>query len=174
MEAIITDIQDRIKTQVAPIKYVDEDWGQLDYYTPNFPTKFPCVLIDITNIQWDNYGNKKQIGVAQIQLKIADLRLSNSSNSAPAGQKNKSNSFYTLTQIIYQALQGWTNDKTLYKALIRVSERRLQRDDGVKVVVMNFSTEITDISAATAYATVSAPTVSFNTEMVPPNGSLSE
>ena len=32
---------------IEGLKYVDEDWGQLDYYSPNFPVQWPCVLIRI-------------------------------------------------------------------------------------------------------------------------------
>jgi hypothetical protein len=146
MDTVISSAQDRLAGQVTALKYVDEDWGQLDNYSPNFPAKWPCALIDVLDVQWSNIGKKVQMGLAQIRVKIADLRLSNSSKAAPAGQKANSNSFYTLTQQVYNALQGWCG-ASHYSAFIRISERRVQRDDGVKEHWMIFTTEIKDSSA---------------------------
>lgn len=153
MDAIIRAIISRIDTQVAAIKYSDEDWGQLDNYSPNFPVKWPCSLVDVLDVQWSNAGNKTQMGLAQIRLKIADLRLSNSSGATPAGQKTKSDSFYTLTQSVYNCLHGF-RPGNLCSALIRASERRVQRDDGVKEHWMIFTTEIKDISAKPVMTTL--------------------
>jgi hypothetical protein len=163
MEAILQDIQERITSELTQFKYVDEDWGQLDYYSPNFPVKFPCVLIDMLQIQWDNAGNKIQQGISQIQIKIADVRLSNSSGNAPVGQKNKSKSFYALTQAIYNCLHGWSSNENHYSALIRMSEQRVQRDDGVKVYKMIFTTQIKDVSASKVLSRTPRPTIKFNT-----------
>lgn len=155
MDTVITTAQTRLKAQIADLKYIDEDWGQLDNYSPNFPTKWPCALIDVLDVQWTNAGNKTQLGMAQIRVKVADLRLSNSSGAAPAGQKEKSNSFYTLTQQVYNALHGW-HGADHYSAFIRISERRVQRDDGVKEHWMIFTTEIKDLSAKPALTTLAA------------------
>lgn len=41
MNVLLTDVQDRLISQVTDLKYVDEDWGQLDDYSPHFPVKWP-------------------------------------------------------------------------------------------------------------------------------------
>lgn len=159
MDTVISTAQARLIAQVEALKDVNEDWGQLDNYSPNFPVKWPCALIDVLDVQWSNTGKKIQMGLAQIRVKIADLRLSNSSKAAPSGQKDKSNSFYILTQQVYSALHGWRGADH-YSAFIRISERRVQRDDGVKEHWMIFTTEIKDISAMAAMTTLLPNTVS--------------
>ena len=47
-------VHNSVSTNVSKINYIDEDWGQLDYYAANFPVKFPCVLIDINHGQYSN------------------------------------------------------------------------------------------------------------------------
>ena len=171
MDTVISTAQARLVSKVPALKNVDEDWGQLDNYSPNFPTKWPCALIDVLDVQWSNIGKKIQMGLAQVRVKIADLRLSNSSKAAPAGQKANSNSFYTLTQQVYTALHGWSG-ASHYSAFIRLSERRVQRDDGVKEHWMIFTIEIKDSSAMAVMTTLPANSITqeLDGELSPPEG----
>jgi len=88
MDILLTDVQDRLTSQVTELKYVDEDWGQLDDYSPNFPVKWPCVLVDCFSANYENMGKKGQLGLAVIRVQVADVKLSNSSAKAPTGQKS--------------------------------------------------------------------------------------
>lgn len=47
---------------IATLQYVDENWGQLDYYSQQPPVKYPCCLVDVGTIAWVNQGNKQQEG----------------------------------------------------------------------------------------------------------------
>lgn len=147
MNQLLLDVQQRIVDYVPVVKYVDEDWGQLDDYSPNFPVKYPCVLVDCYSADYSNLGNLVQQGNCTIRLLIADLRLSNSSNAAPNSQKEKNASFYDTMKSIYTALHGWHRVGGNYTKLIRTAERRIKRDDGLKVHEMLFSVQITDNSA---------------------------
>lgn len=147
MNQLLLDVQQRIVDYVPVVKYVDEDWGQLDDYSPNFPVKYPCVLVDCYSADYSNLGNLVQQGNCTIRLLIADLRLSNSSNAAPNSQKEKNASFYDTMKSIYTALHGWHRVGGNYTKLIRTAERRIKRDDGLKVHEMLFSVQIKDITA---------------------------
>ena len=46
MKEILKNIQSKI-AEVQGVKYVDEDWGQLNLFPGDFPVQFPCVLFDI-------------------------------------------------------------------------------------------------------------------------------
>ena len=46
MKEILKNIQTKI-TEVQAVKYVDEDWGQLNLFPGDLPVQFPCVLCDI-------------------------------------------------------------------------------------------------------------------------------
>lgn len=163
MDVLLSDIQDRLSSQVADLKYVDEDWGQLDDYSPNFPVKWPCALIDCFSVNFENMGKKGQLGLAVIRVQVANIKLSNSSGKAPAGQKTNSLSFYLLMKKVYKALHGWAGHNH-YSGLIRTSEKRLLRNDGVRVHEMLFTVEIKDLAAMPA--TVKVPTANFDVEIL--------
>lgn len=163
MEAIITAVKNRITALNPAFKYVDEDWGQLDYYSPQFPVKWPCLLVDVQTVQWQNEGNLMQKGLATVSIKIAHLRLSNSSAKAPQQQQQNNNSFFALTQGVFKSLHGFTANNEVFTALIRVSERRVQRDDGVKVYEMVFTTQVADATAVVTPGLVPRPSVKFVT-----------
>lgn len=137
MDAIINGVQEKIKV-VPGINYVDEDWGQLDYYSPNFPVQWPCVLIDVSEAHFRDIGkdpNKspqnRQTAEVNITLTVANLRLTNSSGKASRFQKETVRSIHKLIEDIHKAIHGKkAHEKS--GALIRKSMRRVKRDDGVQ------------------------------------------
>ncbi|MXV37691.1 hypothetical protein GO491_03200 [Flavobacteriaceae bacterium Ap0902] len=88
MKALLLQLQERI-AEISDIKYVDEDWGQLDYYSPNMPVQWPCCLIDIQSVDYSNLGidlNKtpknRQNARIQIAFTLANMKLTNTSMKA--------------------------------------------------------------------------------------------
>ncbi|TYB74574.1 hypothetical protein ES675_00070 [Bizionia algoritergicola] len=149
MDAVIQNIQDKVST--LPIPYVDEDWGQLDYYSPNFPVKWPCVLIDVTNAQFDNLGQDKgaapvnrQTANTMVSLTIANLKLTNTSQRAPQNQKNAGFSIWKLQKDIHALIHGWRPAEWTGK-LTRVSMQRIKRDDGVQEYTVVYSLGMTNV-----------------------------
>ena len=63
MKELLQAIQARITDKVTALKYVDEDWGQLDYYSPNMPVQMPALLIDASSATWSNVGELGQLGL---------------------------------------------------------------------------------------------------------------
>lgn len=150
MKELIDDIKTRLK-EVTELKYIDEDWGQLDYYSASPPVKFPCVLIDVDNVRWTDQGNQSQIGIGNVSIRFANMRLSNSNVKAPAGQKAKSLSFFDTVMHIHQKLHCWSGAKN-NGPLTRIGYRKVKRDDGIREIEMIFTVEITDDSARKIYS----------------------
>lgn len=146
MKKLLTDIQSRLKAQVTANKYIDEDWGQLDYFNPKAPVKFPCSIIDVNQVQWQNQARKIQMGLVQISIKICDQKLSNTSGAAPQAQKDKAFGIYDQIEDTHIALQGWSADKS-YSPLNRTQMRKSKRDDGVRIFELIYTTELYDDSA---------------------------
>ena len=150
MKALIQAIQTKIQA-VTGVKYVDEDWGQLDYFSPNFPVKFPCVLIDVANANYSNIGQDKQatpinrqMADATVSLTIANLKLTNSSGLAPQFQKDNTWSIHELIEEIHKVVQGYkATDKAT--ALIRVGMSRTKRDDGVQEYTVRYSVNLNNV-----------------------------
>lgn len=131
MTNLIDSINARIEAQVAALKYIDENWGQLDYYGPNMPVKWPCCLSDADTVIWRNLGNKQQEGTAVITLQVANLKLTNTSQKAPATQRNQVRRVLDIIQDIHQALHGWAPVPGA-SLLYRKGQQRVKRDDGIQ------------------------------------------
>lgn len=150
MKNVIESIQTAIE-EIALFKYVDEDWGQLDYYSPNFPVQWPCALIDVTGAQYSNLGKDRQqtpINRQQAQatatITVANMKLSNTSGRAPQLQKDNAWSIHNLIEDMHKELQGLhTADNA--QALIRTSLNRVRRDDGIQEYRITYSFGMSDV-----------------------------
>lgn len=153
MEKLLQDVQARLIDQVSALKYIDEDWGQLDYYAHNHPVKWPCALIDATAATWSNEGKLIQMGLVQVKVRVADLKLSNTSGAAPQAQKDKAFAIFATLREVFKALHGWAGDDH-YSKLIRTASSRIKRNDGVRIYETIFTTQLKDTSAMPVKATI--------------------
>lgn len=144
MKQVLIDVQNRLTT-LAILKYVDEDWGQLDFYSPNFPVKWPAALIDITSGTFSNVGKHVQQGVISVNIRVANLKITNSSGMAPQTQKNKAFEIFDIAKAVHVALHGWSGSNQ-YSALIRTNVKKMKRSDGVQVFDVTYTTQIVDNS----------------------------
>jgi len=149
MKTIIDNIQAKLQT-LPGLKYVDEDWGQLDYYSPNFPVQWPCALIDVTNAAYSDTGKdrtkdpqQRQIAECYLTLSIANLKLTNTSGRAPKPQKDNARSIWELIEDVHKAVHGW-NPEAMAGKLIRRGMQRVKRDDGVQEYTLSYSFGLTD------------------------------
>jgi hypothetical protein len=155
MKTLIADLKTRLAT-VPAIKYLDEDWGQLDYYSPNQPVKWPCVIIDINQAVWSNQGEHVQIGLAQVSIRVADMKLSNTNVMAPLAQRAAAASIFDLLAAINHVLHGWTAGSA-NGPLTRTLTRRVNRDDGIREFEMLYSVQLIDTSAKIEFDTIEVP-----------------
>lgn len=146
MQKLLTDIKTRLLEKVPALRYIDEDWGQLDYYSPDHPVKWPCVLIDIDQVQWRNQTKHIQDGIGQVSVRIADMKLGNTNVKAPANQKTAAGNILTVMEQAYKFLHGWTGDRR-YGPMTRISTRKIKRDDGIREFEMLFAVQLVDSSA---------------------------
>jgi hypothetical protein len=147
---VLKNIQDII-TLIPGMSYVDEDWGQLDDYSPNPPTKFPLTLIDIGNLQYSDIGKdrsktpqNRQMATGTIVLSIANLRLTNSSSRAPQTQKNKAWAIWDIIENIHAKLHGIVVGGSA-GALMRTTMRKVKRDDGIQEYEVTYTIGMTNV-----------------------------
>lgn len=165
MKQIIQNVQDRLVQDVPALKYVDQDWGQMDFF-PNPPVKYPCALIDIQSAQYTNTGNFIQQGTAMIVIRLFDLKLSNSSQKAPDNQKENAKKIWQLIEDVNKAIHGQNFLQEGYGLPIREQMRRTKRNDGCYQTELYFSVQFTDTTTEPALTSVSSvkpelKTVSF-------------
>jgi len=145
---ILAAIMSRLNTSEPNLKYIDEDWGQLDYYDGQNPVKFPCLLLELQQVTWKNQSQKVQDGEMLISLRIADMRLSNSNQKAPSNQRNATYAIWLILENIHKALHGWRPEQIpQFGALTRISSNKVKRDDGIREFVIVYSTLCSDSSA---------------------------
>lgn len=150
MKNLLEKLQLRL-AEIPQLKYIDENWGQLDYYSPNMPVQYPCTLIDVQQVQYSNIGKdltktpqQRQIAQAQIKITIANMRLTNTSLLAPRRQKEDSWSIWTLIEMIHQKIHGFSLLPNV-TPLIRTSQNRTLRDDGIQEYEVYYSCEVQNI-----------------------------
>lgn len=150
MKALLEKIQQKV-SEIAELKHIDENWGQLDYYSPNMPVQYPCALIDVQQVQFTNLGKditkkplQRQIGTVQIKITVANMRLSNSSMQAPRRQKEEVWAIWGIIEKIHQQLHGVSLLPNV-SPLIRTSQNRTLRDDGLQEYEVYYSCEVQNI-----------------------------
>lgn len=146
----LENIQEKL-TLVEELKYIDEDWGQLDDYGRDTPVKWPCCLIDIQGIDYTNIGLDKsakpmqrQEGTATVILKFANLKLTNSSAKSPLRQKETSWLLSKIMQKAHEQIQGFRPSGSS-GSLIRTAMRRIKRDDGIQAYQVIYSIGLHDV-----------------------------
>lgn len=150
MKEVIVATQAKLMTLPAA-KYVDENWGQLDYYSPNPPVQWPCILIDVSGIQFSNIGRdrsatpeNRQQGEYNLELRIANLKLTNTSGRAPAAQQSQARSIWDLVEEVHEMIQGFEPGAKFGK-LIRTGITRVAREDGVQEYAVYYRGAANDI-----------------------------
>lgn len=158
MKQLLSSVLTQIQETVPALKYVDENWGQLDYYGERPPVKFPCALVDIGSAQWQDTGTLAQIGIVQVRVVVATMKLTNTSGKAPQAQKDKAFEFFETLQNIHKALHGY-QPAPHCGIITRRSCELLQNDLGIKMYELRFAVQINDKSAMPVHETVPKPTV---------------
>lgn len=125
-------------TTVTELKYVDQDWGQLDEYSQNPPVKWPCALVDVSSANYSNIGTdrgmvpkNRQMAECTLEVTVANLKLSSSSGRAPQGQRTHAANIKEIIEKVHQALHGVSTSPKA-GALIRQRYIRQRRDDGIQ------------------------------------------
>ncbi len=146
----IPSIQNKIK-EIPSIPYVDEDTGQLDNYSPNFPVKWPCCLIDISNLTFSDIGKdrkknpiNRQNASGDIVITVANLKLTNTSGLAPIKQQQDAWSIQNEIQYIHEKLHGFRVLENTSR-LVRKRLQRIKRDDGVQEYKITYGIEAADV-----------------------------
>lgn len=150
MKAELQAIQTILET-ITELKYIDEDWGQLDNYSPHFPTQFPLALVDIGRLVFENIGMDKsatpqnrQTGTGTVVITIANAKLTNTSVKAPQGQKDAAWKIWDIIEKVHAKLHG-AKVTAKVGALVRISTMRMRRDDGIQEYEITYTIGATNV-----------------------------
>ncbi len=147
---VLQNIQNKLAT-IPALKYVDEDWGQLDDYSPNPPTQFPLALIDIGNLQYSDIGKNKsvtpqnrQMATGTIVISIASLKLTKTSARAPQSQKDQAWAIWDIVESVHAELHGVAVGGSA-GAMMRTAMRKVKRDDGIQEYEVTYTIGMTNV-----------------------------
>ena len=150
MKAVLENIQKQLAA-IPELKYIDEDWGQLDDYSPHPPTQFPLALIDIGSLEFSHIGMDKkvvpqnrQMATGTIVISIANLRLTNTSFQSPKQQKNNVWDIWNIIECVHQQLHGFKPDCNS-GAMMRTNLRRIKRDDGIQEYEATYTVGVSNV-----------------------------
>lgn len=150
MKTILQSIQNKL-SEIKELQYIDQDWGQLNDYAPNIPVKWPCALIDTQSGTFFNLSKDftktpkdRQIGRFNVEITIANLKLTNTSFLTPQKQKNDAWEIYSLIEKVHAQLHGFSPNDNCSK-MLRSSFQKTQRDDGVLQYTIIYQFEIHNI-----------------------------
>ncbi len=137
-------------SKINELRYVGDDYGQLDYYESAPPVAFPCALIDISEVQYTNRGQNqqkhpqnRQDGTCVLSILVADVRLQNSTTQRSTSNSQQLNT-KEYVQLVHHALHGWAASEQASK-LQRIKQSRQRRNDGVTVYELAYTFAIYDI-----------------------------
>jgi hypothetical protein len=144
MKAILIAVQETLLT-IPELRYVDEDWGQLDDYSPNPPTQFPLALIDVGNLQYSDISRDRnatpqmrQMASGTVTLRVCSLKLTNSSGRAPKNHKAEAWTIWDILEKIHEKLHGNVIGGSA-GALMRTNLRKRRRDDGIQEFELTYT-----------------------------------
>lgn len=150
MISILESIQKRI-SEIKEIAYVDEDWGQIDYYDTRPPVQWPCALITLNDGSFSNIGKDKnktpsnrQQGIITLDITVANLKFTNSSFNAPKYQKEQAWEIWKLIEKIHEKLHGWRPEASSGN-LIRSSWRSTRRNDAIQEIHIIYTLGLNNI-----------------------------
>ncbi|CVK17107.1 hypothetical protein Ga0061079_1169 [Apibacter mensalis] len=151
MITILKSIQKRIN-EIKEIAYVDEDWGQLDYYDTRPPVQWPCALITLNDGSFSNIGRDKnktpsnrQQGIITLDITVANLKLTNTSFKSSSFQKDQGWDIWNLIEKIHEKLHGWKPDHKASGSLIRASCKSIRRNDAIQEIHIIYTLVLNNI-----------------------------
>jgi hypothetical protein len=131
-----------IETNVPEIRFISQDLGQLEFYDDKPPVSYPCVLIDVGELLYEDASHNMQIASASVTLRLALASYSDVSNLPNAQVRNKALEFYNIEHKLSSALHNWQPAEEMLGAMYRTATSTEKRDDNIRVRTIVFTTSI--------------------------------
>lgn len=160
-------------------RFIDQEYGQLEWHNGDNrpPVTWPCILIDVDNVAYQNMSELAQTGMVTVVLRLGFPPFSGTSNITPSTYQQKALYYYDLEQVIYLALHGKQpvllsepadEEETpvnlladVFGSFTRISARTEQREDHIRVRTITYTIALEDYTATPGTITVSPVVPSF-------------
>lgn len=141
MKTFLNAVMQRLKEQVSELRYISEDWGQLDYYETMPPVKFPCALVSIDRVNYSVVAKDRRKAVVSVVVRIADAPSVTGNVAAPESYRNRAFAIFDLLEEVDEALNGLSGDT--FNQFSLESIYRDNRQDFIREYNMTFETGFT-------------------------------
>ena len=131
MKEILTRILEKLQSDVPELKYIDENWGQMEIEQQ--PVKFPMAIVDMGTGTCSNMGSGIQLVDATVTVTVAALRLSQTSSGVKPERREQAFEFYDLLHKIHKTLHSFAPAQHS-SSLTRIGINKTAIGNGVKVV----------------------------------------
>ncbi len=136
MESVKLALMKRIE-EAMPEIHIDEDYGQLESQTDQYPVVFPCVLIGMGDTEWQPMANRPgvQQGRTSVTLKLAidcydDTHVGSTTEDKIAEREQ-------MADQLFRAVQGMRLSSKMSE-LDRRRSIEYALNDGIKVYEVTF------------------------------------
>lgn len=136
---LYTATLDKIKSAAPSIRYINQDLGQLDFYDDKPPVSWPCALVDVGELTYNDAIHGMQIAAVNITIRLGLLSYSDTSSLATDQLRALGLQYYQLEHELGNALHKWQPAFDEIGTLVRVSVSTEKRDDNVRVRVLTFT-----------------------------------
>lgn len=137
MESIKLAIIRRIQENMPDIRTIDEDYGQLEYPSDQYPIFFPAVFISTNETDWETLGMSPlvQNGTRTVTLKLAfdcydDTHAGSTTEHLIEEREAKAKELFDL-------MQNWKLRKRM-SPFCRIRDKEYPLDGGIKVYEITF------------------------------------
>lgn len=158
-------LQDKIKTEIPEIKWIDQEFGQLEEETMRPPVLFPCVLIDFNSTDYEQMNQNRQQANITFTLRLAFPAFTSAASVVPQTQKELALQYYELEQLLFECVQGFDFNALTQGATRTNITTEGRKDDNLRVRVMTFTDFTEDASAMKKYNKHTRPALNLIEEL---------
>ena len=139
MKRILNAVMPRLKEQVTDLRYIAEDWGQLDYSNDAPPVKFPCALVSVSNVKFESQTMERRYASMTILIRVADAPLVCGTMAAPEAYRERAFAIFDVMDEIGRCLYAFGGEE--FNEIEQQSITHYSREDAIREYAMTFDTE---------------------------------
>jgi hypothetical protein len=143
---LIKKLIDYLRDEVVELKYINIDLGQLDFFEVRPAVAFPCCMIDIVNIQYDQRQDG-QHGNLQIRLRMAFEVMKDTSSLAPDEVLEAGLNYFDIENKVFLKMQYYRAGGLVFNEFIRLRDANEKIGDGFRVISSDYKASFVDRSA---------------------------
>lgn len=140
MKTLFITVMRKLQEDLPELRYISEDWGQLDHYSDKPPVNWPCALISISSGQDTTQTKDNRKRATTLQVRIADTPSYSANAAAPSSQIDIALRILEITDRVGDVLHGLEVEG--YKSdLAQINFTKVLREDGIREYAVYFRIE---------------------------------